>query len=838
MISRRFAAGKATVGAVRVSKRGVIDYPLYEGQALGGVWRIEENPVGPVVHPGDGFLRYQEGQRPGFDESVGVSIATPLETARGALLLFRVRANTVQGDEVALSLAADVALRFTGDGTVAWQRRVGGAFRTLAPSAVRPGSSWHDVVMAFSPGRVAVFEDGDRLFDVAAPVEPEVTPRFDLRVRIPGSRVSLDVGEIYAVPSTFEPGVDTPWDYAFRANVTPASEAMAIRRLEGGPVPTFGDGYVRFSAAPSHVPGAETALELHEPAPAVAVVCVPVRVNASGGRETTLAFPGGNLLSVVDGGTRAFWHDGTSSVHLAASGIAAGAPEPTVVTLVMSATSVSVLENGGLRFRRRYPAAAPGWRIGVGVRHVDGDLSVDLGGVRVLPSIKPPELLAVDLRDRLLGYFPLKGALNNAAGNSADLIAVEGEPAYTPGPCGVAADFSGGGSVLAFPRLAAVMAQSYTLSVWVRVNAHPPAGSTTAIAGTLLLDAEGRLEYRFLYNDQRVYQDRAFRSARPLAPGTWHHVAVTFGHDEARLGIYVDGAIDSIHYLDEGAVSASAILPSTWHVGGYKPGHDHPFTRLDGGVGDLMILDRHVHPPSVEMLATLAPATRSRAFPPLPVPVFMLVLVVLLAVGVNQRIEEQTQPQAPDLDEIVRRIRAIVGVPARTGARVSRAELGIADTHSILLDVGGEGRVEGYLVTGFSHAVNLNAVPTGTGTPRVSTQGPDAGAEIPHLVQLQAWDTNPEYPFVDGFADAIAMIGAPLTPTNVREMARVIRDGGHIDLWVSYDDYHDEVRELARLLSSDVEEPGEISAFEHNGKPENLGGTWFVRRRIVARKHR
>lgn len=74
--------------------------------------------------------------------------------------------------------------------------------------------------------------------------------------------------------------------------------------------------------------------------------------------------------------------------------------------------------------------------------------------------------------------------------------------------------------------------------------------------------------------------------------------------------------------------------------------------------------------------------------------------------------------------------------------------------------------------------------PSEPSIPTVAAPGHSYGAPIADLIALQPWSTNPGYPFVDNFADQLAMIRASLTTTNIQEMSRVIRNGGGINLWI------------------------------------------------------
>ncbi|HEX2687315.1 MAG TPA: hypothetical protein VHN14_11895 [Kofleriaceae bacterium] len=143
----------------------------------------------------------------------------------------------------------------------------------------------------------------------------------------------------------------------------------------------------------------------------------------------------------------------------------------------------------------------------------------------------------------------------------------------------------------------------------------------------------------------------------------------------------------------------------------------------------------------------------------------------------------------------VANIEQAVGAPPRSGAQASRTTAGINSSFLVQLDVGGEGPTNGCgVVSGFAQAMNLNA------SSQTTTCWPYSA--IPNLVLLAPWSTNPTYPFVDGFADYITMQGAPLTSTNVSEMARTLRSGGTIALWIDVDGFQGAINQLASALNT------------------------------------
>jgi parallel beta-helix repeat protein len=151
------------------------------------------------------------------------------------------------------------------------------------------------------------------------------------------------------------------------------------------------------------------------------------------------------------------------------------------------------------------------------------------------------------------------------------------------------------------------------------------------------------------------------------------------------------------------------------------------------------------------------------------------------------------------LDEVCKAVVIKVGKPASSEKFASRSDMGIDDIYYLHLDIGGEGyhkkgySTDGTITTwGFEHALNVNAQDK-------SSQPPYE--PIPMLIQVQAWVSNPPYPFTDHIADYITMQNAPLTDKNVDEISRVIKKGGKVGLWID-DQFEDEIKKLAKCLDT------------------------------------
>jgi hypothetical protein len=370
---------------------GVIHYQLLAGQPLPNVWQTKPNPQGPAVTVGDNLLHYAATRQPGSNQWLQVSATTSLATANGCLMVFNVRANTIEGQEVKFTVAGDAVLRFTNGGqTVKWQRW-DNWFYDLADSSIRADGKWHQIILVLTPQTLTLFEDGKQLFLWAHPIGDSVKPRFDIQVLTPGSNLSFDVGDIYAVPSAMAKDNSTQWDYVFLKDTPPPANQIQFT-TDGGMEISYGDGYARVGAWPLRQINAWSHLEFPRNSPAASVFMYPLRVNQSDGYETKITLPGDNILRLLGNGADSNWQlfdAGGNFQTLSPSGINPGQQDFTIVTLVTSAQSITLFENGFLKYSRTY-APVSQWSATVGIQHYDlNNVSIDFGGMRTIPATKP-----------------------------------------------------------------------------------------------------------------------------------------------------------------------------------------------------------------------------------------------------------------------------------------------------------------------------------------------------------------------------------------------------------------------------------------------------------------
>lgn len=448
------------------------------------------------------------------------------------------------------------------------------------------------------------------------------------------------------------------------------------------------------------------------------------------------------------------------------------------------------------------------------------------------------------LNPALVLYYPLKGDARNHAGEGAD-----GEPSpnvtYAPGRWGSAADFTKPGAHIAVRGLDRYT-RAYTYSAWVKLQAlrgiDEGGGDYGTIFGPFKVHhATGRLMFFFDYDNSRL-RERTYmllHSSDTLTPNEWHHVLVTYDHENRRLLFCIDGRLDSVHSVADMVAPTDRPRLCVRTIGGWiRQGGATYDSTLNGWVGDAALFEVAINQDGLSLLSGLrtfpslecaedclgvhigGDSKKRVAFALLAIPVVLTAFGITVAqYWLNQVSRQPTDHPEPTLEEIARRIRECVGSPARPGIFVRRSDVGISKGRRIHLDIGGEGyhEVDG-VRSGFVDAINVNAQTHDSQPP----YGP-----IPNLVQVARWETNPSYPFEDGFADYVTMQGAPLTDKGISEMARVLRHGGEIALWIDTRQFESQINKLAmRLNSMAVLDP----------RDEFNGAAGFPKMRIICRR--
>ncbi|KAJ3556334.1 hypothetical protein NM688_g2085 [Phlebia brevispora] len=818
--------------AATITKDGVIDYPIADGMDLVNVWNYTPNANGPKIVAKTGYLDISRGPSSAANQWTMFSIAHNVSITGGCAIQFEVKYDLISPPtEVKLTLAGGIILRYGGT-TLDWVWWNQNGFHEIARSTIRVGDgAYHQITLCLYTAGIAIFENGNYLGKWDTSVAAEVTPRFDWQILANNASLSAQLRNILVIPSTFAPGVGTPWDIAFSDTSIPPADIWQVDKQKGDPIPISfsSDGFMRAATQSLSIPNSWVFPKVTVPMAPFGLAMFRMRVNASGGSETKVTLMGNNILRITNNGQSLEWDKYTDHfIKLSDTSIRVGG-DWTVVTLVYSQTSMSLLENGVYRYTQTYTDSGKPWDATFYVQHLDANtaVSVDLSNVRCVPLGKTAEMLIRDLQPTLLAYYPLKTDVAEAICTvpALDLAPYAGyTPTFVKGIFGNAADFSGQGGALKLPLYPYGRSfPSYTLALWVKVDTFPV--QKAGIVGPLCVRSDGRIDFTFVYSDILSYKQTTFTSMKAIPRGQWVSIIATYTYEESRFAMFIDGALDSIVYTTQDNSSQAAVLPMYGYIGACNDTNGK-LVVLDGQIGDVMFFRQHIHNVIALALANkpvTAQGDQEKAvFIPLLIPFFLILAYGAISTAVIASTLKETKPDTPSLDDVVNRIVLKVGRPAAPGLQVKRSDIGIDDDYPITLDVGGEGplNVSG-LVTGFEGAININ---------EMEDVSVGVTAKIPYLVMVQKWATNPGYPFAENFADKIVMMGCPLTPKNADEMVRVVKPTGTIDVWID-DSYLPTLQDMARRLKSYVRTPKDLDRFSHNGQ------SWFTRRQIVANKY-
>jgi Concanavalin A-like lectin/glucanases superfamily len=450
------------------------------------------------------------------------------------------------------------------------------------------------------------------------------------------------------------------------------------------------------------------------------------------------------------------------------------------------------------------------------------------------------------MKEALLAYYLLKGDGRDSTGHERHAD-VSPSVTWVPGVFGSAANFQRSGARVSASFDDAPEPGSYTISAWVNLAAREPvsgeSGVHGVIAGALTVNyATGRLCLRFL--DDPPSQVIDFESSMQLPVGEWMHVLAEYDEEERAVRLYCNGNLDSTHPV----VYAPNVLGWYPMIGAAPAGADLPET-FNGSISDVALFDDSLAPCCIACACGYINVTvdltesgqaqsadtpdASEAFlPPLlwvAVPVLVLIAGVTLAV-LKTTMESQSAPRPLSPEALAERIASIVGKPARAGARATRAQVGLTATSEVHVDIGGCGyytNLTGKTRCGFPDAININD----------KTTNPDSdppNENVPALVLVNRWATNPIYPLEDEFADYVTMQSAPLYDVYVPQIAKLLRRNGAVGLWIDEERWASQIAVLAELLNC---EPIRCTAANHNLDMDEFKGA-YVFPKLLLQAHR
>ena len=369
----------------------VRQYVLETGYPLAKDWEFEFNSDGPQIEGKDDFLTYSVEDQSGYNVWVKMHAKDEFSTSNGGCVLrFSVRCNEVRdASEIKFTLSGGVILRWNGS-SFSYQSWSNG-FTTLGSSDISPNSQWHTIVMVITGDKVSLFEDGlERFRDKSTRVGKTIKPVFHMQALNRGSNLSFDLKDIFVMPGVSYVQGNSSWDYPMLGDMLPSSVLTYKERDGGGKFSFDNYGFTRFSSFPQIKHNMWGNLQVERKVPN-GVFTYWVRVNSSGGSESKVQLPGNVILRLVNNGNSASWVTWTGGRFspIGPSNIQAGQNEFTVVTLVFSANTVTVMEEGrivGTLESMNRGDVSPS----IGLQHLQSgtDVSIDIGGFRTVPSTK------------------------------------------------------------------------------------------------------------------------------------------------------------------------------------------------------------------------------------------------------------------------------------------------------------------------------------------------------------------------------------------------------------------------------------------------------------------
>ncbi|EPQ56910.1 hypothetical protein GLOTRDRAFT_110352, partial [Gloeophyllum trabeum ATCC 11539] len=273
------------------AKDGVIDYPIADGMSLAGVWNYVANANGPSITAKQGYFSISRGAVGANNQWTNFSIGHSVSIAGGCAIQFEVKYDQISpATEVKLTLASGVILRYDGSNfNYCWWNQNG--FHQIGRSTIRiADGAYHQVTLCLWPAGIAIFEDGNFIGKWDTSVSASVAPHFDWQILSSGSSLSAQLRSILVIPSTFAPGVGTPWDVAFSDSFIPPADIWQISKQKGDPIPISfsADGFMRAETRSLNKWNSWVFPQVTVPMTAFGLVMYRFRVNTSNGSETKI----------------------------------------------------------------------------------------------------------------------------------------------------------------------------------------------------------------------------------------------------------------------------------------------------------------------------------------------------------------------------------------------------------------------------------------------------------------------------------------------------------------------------------------------------------------------
>lgn len=199
-----------------------------------------------------------------------------------------------------------------------------------------------------------------------------------------------------------------------------------------------------------------------------------------------------------------------------------------------------------------------------------------------------------------VAWWEMNGSGRDSVGTAHGVVAQQVAPAKgVKGAPGTAFDFSTSGAHVALPALPWFTGDSFTVSVWVKINPGVPGTQRPGvILGSYYLP-HPRADVNFEITTQwrgRLYWTSTYDIVAPaegVSPGGWHMLTWSYNRESNMVGYYVDGVL-VLTTTRELSVRPS----SEFYIGR----DSRPDMNFKGVLSDLIVFDRCLLPQEALLL--------------------------------------------------------------------------------------------------------------------------------------------------------------------------------------------------------------------------------------------
>lgn len=200
----------------------------------------------------------------------------------------------------------------------------------------------------------------------------------------------------------------------------------------------------------------------------------------------------------------------------------------------------------------------------------------------------------------------LIGEVKDSSGNDLNGITV-GNTTAEPAQVCYGASFSGTVDAITVPDNDALdIVEELTVMAWINADAIPTSGLMTIVSKDTNYEFHVNTSGQIFWWWENGSTSRSFDSgAFSITPGTWHHVAIVYSHDEGAQRIYVDGMEQAAqNYANETMVTNALPL----HIG---IDYNSPTRAFAGQIDEVKVFSRALSSDAIQLYSNESRACNS-----------------------------------------------------------------------------------------------------------------------------------------------------------------------------------------------------------------------------------